>query len=95
MTGSTRSSDGLDERRRRLLFRSWHRGTREADLILGRFADAHIAELSEAELDQFERLLDALETDLVSWLTGGSAVPPEHDTAMFRRVRDFHFGRGR
>ena len=94
MTGSTRSSEGLDPRRRRLLFRSWHRGTREADLIMGRFADAHIATLSEPELDQFEHLLDALETDLLAWLTGGSAVPPEHDTAMFRRVRDFHFGRG-
>ena len=41
MTGSSRSSDGLDPRRRRLLFRSWHRGTREADLIMGRFADVH------------------------------------------------------
>jgi antitoxin CptB len=93
MTGSTRSSEGLDERRRRLLFRSWHRGTREADLIMGRFADAHIADLSDAELDQYEHLLDALETDLLAWLIGGAAVPPEHDTAMFRRVRDFHFGR--
>ncbi len=94
MTGSTRSSDGLDARRRRLLFRSWHRGTREADLIMGRFADAHIAELSEPELDQYEHLLEALETDLLAWLTMGSVVPPEHDTAMFRRVRDFHFGQG-
>jgi len=94
MTGSTRSSDGLDERRRRLLFRSWHRGTREADLIMGRFADAHIAQLSDSELDQYEHLLEALETDLLAWLTGGLAVPPEHDTAMFRRVHDFHFGRG-
>ena len=40
MTGTTRSSAGLDERRRRLLYRSWHRGTREMDLIMGRFADA-------------------------------------------------------
>lgn len=94
MTGSQRTSDGLDARRRRLLFRSWHRGTREADLIMGRFADAHIAAFSETELDQFEHLLDALEADLLAWLTGGGAVPPEHDTAMFRRVRDFHFGRG-
>ena len=94
MTGSTLSSDGLDARRRRLLFRSWHRGTREADLIMGRFADAHIAQLSDSELDQYEHLLEALETDLLAWLTGGLAVPPEHDTAMFRRVRDFHFGRG-
>jgi antitoxin CptB len=94
MTGSTRSSNGLDERRRRLLYRSWHRGTREADLIMGRFADVHLASLSAAELDEYEHLLDALETDLLSWLTGLLAVPPEHDTAIFRRVRDFHMGAG-
>jgi antitoxin CptB len=94
MTGSTRSSDGLDERRRRLLFRSWHRGTREADLIMGRFADAHIAVLSDAELDEYEHLLEALETDLLTWVTDVTQVPPEHDTAMFRRVRDFHFKAG-
>ena len=91
MTGSTRSSEGLDVRRRRLLFRSWHRGTREADLIMGRFADAHIGTLDASELDEYERLLDALETDLLSWMTGVSHVPPEQDTPMFRRVRDFHF----
>jgi antitoxin CptB len=94
MTGSARSSNGLDERRRRLLYRSWHRGTREADLIMGRFADVHLASLSAAELDEYEHLLDALETDLLSWLTGLLAVPPEHDTAIFRRVRDFHMGAG-
>ena len=75
MTGSTRSSDGLDPRRRRLLFRSWHRGTREADLIMGRFADAHIEGFSDAELDQFEHLLDAIETDLLAWVTGVADVP--------------------
>lgn len=95
MTGSTISSDGLDPRRRRLLFRSWHRGTREADLIMGRFADVHLAAFSDAELDQYEHLLDALETDLLSWMTGVAEVPADHDTAMFRRVRDFHFATGR
>ena len=90
MTGSTLSSDGLDPRRRRLLFRSWHRGTREADLIMGRFADVHLPGFSDAELDQYEHLLEALETDLLSWVTGVREVPPEHDTAMFHRVRDFH-----
>ena len=94
MTGSTRSSDGLDTRRRRLLFRSWHRGTREADLIMGRFADLHIGTLDDADLDAYEQLLDALEADLLAWLTGASAVPPEHDTAMFRRVRDFNLKTG-
>jgi antitoxin CptB len=95
MTGSTRSSDGLDPRRRRLLFRSWHRGIREADLIMGRFADAHIGKLSEAELDQYERLLEAQEQDLLSWIIGQSEVPTDQDTPMFRRVRDFHFQHGR
>jgi len=95
MTGSTISSEGLDARRRKLLFRSWHRGTREADLIMGRFADAHIAALSDADLDAYEHLLDALETELLAWLTGTSAVPAEHDTPMFHRVREFHFKAGR
>lgn len=95
MSGSTRSSDGLDARRRRLLFRSWHRGTREADLIMGRFADVHIGGFSDTELDQYEHLLDALETDLLAWMTGAADVPAEHDTPMFRRVRNFHFETGR
>ena len=55
MTGTQISSEGLDPRRRRLLFRSWHRGIREMDLVLGRFADAHIATLSVPELDEYER----------------------------------------
>ena len=58
MTGTTRSSEGLDERRRRLLFRAWHRGMREMDLILGRFADANIDRLADRELDEFECLMD-------------------------------------
>jgi antitoxin CptB len=62
---------------------------------MGRFADAHIGALSETELDEFERLLDALETDLIAWLTNARGVPAEHDTAMFRRVRDFHLNAGR
>src|SRR6202035_4800362 len=69
MTGSTRSSGGLDDRRKRVLFRCWHRGTREMDLILGRFADAEIANLSEQELMQFEHLMDVPDPDLYAALT--------------------------
>src|SRR5262249_18242098 len=58
MTGTTRSSDGLDPRRRKLKFRSWHRGIREMDLIMGRFADACIDRLDDSELDELERLMD-------------------------------------
>jgi antitoxin CptB len=90
MTGSTRSSDGLDVRRRKLLFRAWHRGTREVDLILGRFADAAITAMSEDELTQFEGLLEALDRDLLAWVTGEADVPAGYDTALFRRLRDFN-----
>ena len=90
MTGSTRSSEGLDARRRRLLFRSWHRGIREVDLIMGRFADAHIDKLSGAELDEFERLMEMPDPDLLAWVTGARPAPTDCDTALFRRLRDFH-----
>lgn len=87
MTGLARTSAGLDERRRRLLFRSWRRGTREMDLIMGRFAEAVIADLSDAEVDEFERLSQAPDPDLYAWLTGASDVPAAWDGAVFRRLR--------
>jgi antitoxin CptB len=92
MTGTTRSSEGLDVRRRRLLYRAWHRGTREMDLIMGRFADAMIGSLTEGELDAFERLSDQPEPDLYAWITGERSVAAEHDTALFARLRAFARG---
>jgi antitoxin CptB len=89
MTGSTRSSGGLDDRRKRLLFRSWHRGTREMDLILGRFADAAIASLSDHELAEFERLIEVPDPDLYAALTGDQPVAAEYDTALFLRIKAF------
>jgi antitoxin CptB len=90
VTGSTRSSEGLDVRRRRLLFRSWHRGIREMDLILGMFADAHIGEFSDAELDAYEQLIAWPDPDLLGWVTGAFEPPTDGDTPMFRRLRAFH-----
>jgi len=84
MTGTTRSSEGLDLRRRRLLFRTWHRGMREMDLIMG-----------EDELAELERLIEVPDRDLLAWITGEEAVPPELDGALFRDLRDFHMRRGR
>jgi antitoxin CptB len=78
MSGSTRSGEGLDARRRKLLFRSWHRGIREMDLILGAFADRNIHVLTDAELDQYERLLDVQDADLLSWVTGEAPTPRSH-----------------
>jgi len=89
MTGMSRSSAGLDERRRRLLYRAWHRGIREMDLIMGRFAEACIEQLSEDELDQFERLMQVPDRDLYTWINGEQPVPAEYDIALFRRLRGF------
>ena len=87
MTGSTRSSDGLDDRRKRLLFRCWHRGTREMDLILGRFADATIADLTDAELEQLEQLIEVPDPDLYAALTGDKPLDPEYASALFDRIK--------
>jgi antitoxin CptB len=89
MTGSTRSSGGLDDRRKRLLFRCWHRGTREMDLILGRFADAAIAELTDDELVQLERLIEVPDPDLYAALTGDKPLAAEVRGALFDRIKAF------
>jgi antitoxin CptB len=87
------SSDGLDVRRRKQLFRSWHRGMREMDLIMGRFADSALAALSDDELAEFERLIEVPDRELLGWVTGEIEVPQAFDTALFRRLRDFHHHR--
>ena len=95
MTGTARSSDGLDARRRKLLFRAWHRGMREMDLIMGRFADARIEQLGAAELADFEHVMEVPDRELLAWITGEADVPPNYDTALFRRLRDFNLsGKG-
>ena len=87
MTGSTRSSSGLDDRRKRLLFRCWHRGTREMDLILGRFADAEIATLSDSELTTLEHLIELPDPDLYAALTGDKPLAPEYASALYDRIK--------
>jgi len=83
------SSEGLDARRRRLLFRCRHRGIREMDLVLGRFADASLLGMSEAELDEFERWLDIPDQQLFAWISGMEPTPPEIDSALFRQLHVF------
>jgi antitoxin CptB len=90
MTGSQISSAGLDARRRRLLFRSWRRGMREMDLVLGRFADAQIGTLTDAELDEYERLLEIPDQQMFAWVCGTETVPADIDTALLRRVLASH-----
>ena len=81
------SSADIDMRRRRAHFRSWHRGMREVDLILGRFADASMAALSAGELDEYEALLEIPDGELLKWLTGEQPAPANIDTPLFRAIR--------
>ena len=90
MIHSPSARAALDPRRRKILFRAWHRGMREVDLLLGGFADAELAGLSEAELDDFEALMEALDRDVFAWLIGETLVPEAFDTGVFRRVQAFH-----
>ncbi|HSP23629.1 MAG TPA: succinate dehydrogenase assembly factor 2 [Saliniramus sp.] len=90
MTGTVRTSADLDVRRRRILFRSWHRGMREMDLLMGKFADAEISNLSEVELADFELLIEVIDRDLFRWLTGEAETPENYDTPVFRRLKAFH-----
>jgi antitoxin CptB len=85
-----RSSEGLDVRRRKLLFRAWRRGVRETDLIIGRFADVYIDRFDEPALDDFERLIEAPNAELYAWVTGVEAIPATYDTAVLRNLIAFH-----
>jgi antitoxin CptB len=92
MTGTTRSSEGLDERRKRLLFRCWHRGTREMDLILGRFADTTIAGLSDDELAELEHLIEIPDPDLYAALSGDVLLASQYAGPLFERIKAFRPG---
>jgi len=79
------------QRLNRLRYRSWRRGTREMDLLLGPFADQHLATMDETELAAYERLLDESDPNLMTWLTGQAEPPPEIDPglrALLRRAAD-------
>ncbi len=84
-----------DVRRRRLLFRCWHRGTQESDLILGSFAEDSLKTLDSDQLGRFEALLDCTDPDLFDWIFGVSDPPPEHDHDVTEMLRSFCIERHR
>jgi antitoxin CptB len=74
---------------KRLRYRSWHRGTKEMDLLLGPYADAHLAQMDEAELDRYEHLVDEADTDLQKWLLGQEPAPADVDHALLAELLAF------
>lgn len=81
----------LENRRKRLIYRSEHTGTQETDLLLGQFARANVPGFTEDEISQFERLIDSSDPDLWLWLTGRADPPAEFDTPLFARLRAYRY----
>ena len=76
-------------RRRRLRYRAWHRGTKEMDLVLGPFADAHIEGYAAPELDRLEAFMEEADTDLLKWVMGQETPPAGADAELLRTIIAF------
>ena len=81
----------LEARRRRAFFRAGHRGTKELDLILGRFAEARIEAMGEDQLSAFEEFLELPDPQIERWVVHGAADTPGGGVgALIRHIRQFH-----
>jgi antitoxin CptB len=91
-------TDTDDARLKKLTFRAWRRGFREADLILGPFADRHVPNFTPAELDWFEALLDEQDQDVYAWIIGTLPTPAAYDIETMNQIKAFrlqvHAARG-
>jgi len=88
------SDTSLQNRRKRLIYQSQYRGVKENDIILGRFAQAHVMSLDAQALDDYETLLQQPDNDIYDWLAGREAVPPAFDTPVMRLLLDFKVPQG-
>lgn len=82
--------EDTENKRKRLIFRSWHRGTREMDLIMGTFADQNLQGFNEAELDQYEDILQTGDPDLYNWVSGREDAPANVVTPVMQKLLDHH-----
>jgi len=76
-------------RRKRLLFRSWHRGTRELDLLLGGFAERYLSTLTTPQLEIYEQLLEFSDPDIYNWITEAEPVPMAAQSEILALLQNF------
>ncbi|OXE36287.1 MAG: succinate dehydrogenase assembly factor 2 [Phenylobacterium zucineum] len=81
--------NNLETRRKRLKFRAWRRGFREADLILGPFVDLYASDFDATQLDELEALLEFPDQDLYEWIVEKTVEPPEVTGEILRKIREF------
>lgn len=80
----------MKTRRKRLVYRANYRGFKEADMILGGFAKAHMDTMTDAEILMFEDLLGAKDHDIYAWIMQTLPVPANYDTPLLERLRAFN-----
>ena len=80
----------MDDRRKRLLYRATHCGMKENDVLLGRFAEAHLTVLSEDQVDLFENLMNHTDNDLYNWVTGREPTPDIVTSEVLDMIKDFN-----
>jgi antitoxin CptB len=81
----------LSARLKRLQFRAWHRGTREADYMIGCYFDSFHREWGEDELVWFETLIEEEDVDILGWALGTLSVPEEYAGPMMERMKVFDY----
>ena len=91
----TDTDSEVTKRRRQLKFRSWHRGTREMDFLMGRFADSHVDAFGPEQLDLYARLLENSDPEIYDWITGKTPVPGDSDSEILTKLRNFTLNHSR
>ena len=81
----------IEKKRKRLIFRSWHRGTKEMDLFMGTFADRNVPDFTEDELAQYDEMLNCSDPDLYNWVSGRETVPANQMSAVLEKFLAHEF----
>ena len=89
--GQIDKNENIDIRRKRLKFRSWHRGIKEADILLGSFADQFLKDMTEEQLDKYENLLREADSDLVAWITKDRPAPAKYDHDVMAMLKSIDY----
>lgn len=84
-------SKNLNQQRKRILFRAHRRGTKESDMVIGGFAKAYVEDLTAAQLDRFEALLERNDPDVLGWVIGIETPPEEFDTDVLHMIKNFKY----
>jgi len=89
--GQIDKNESIDIRKKRLKFRSWHRGIKEADILLGSFADQFLHDMTDEQLDKYETLLREADSDLVAWITNDRPAPENYDHDVMTMLKSIDY----